>query len=151
MSYKDALLKELDSRFVEFKETFSGLGDSDMNGIWCGEWSTRDIIIHMSGWYREMSECLLRIGRGERPTPEGVDYGDSERWNGWFVSERKNLRVDQVIDEMEEAFAAYRAAAVTIPEERFTPGRTVDKILRSSGADHCKDHGGQIKDWRQRL
>jgi hypothetical protein len=152
MSDRGTLMQELDSRFAEFKETFVGLSDFEMNTVWCGEWSARDIIIHVVGWHWEMSKSLQRMGRGERPTPEGVNYdGDTDRWNEWFISERRGRRLDQVIAEMEEAFEAYRVAAMALPEERFTPGRTVDRILRTTGVDHFIEHGEQIKAWRQRL
>ncbi len=37
------------------------------------------------GLVREMTAAVERAGRGERPTPEGVDYSNADTWNEKFA------------------------------------------------------------------
>ena len=151
MSHKDTLLKQLDGGFNAFKELYVGLNDVQMTQTWLGDWCLRDILAHVAGWHWEMSGALERIARGERPTPEGVDYSNTDEWNKHFVAEKGALAPAQMVADVDQSFAAFRAAADTVPEDRFEPGRTVDRLLHANGIDHYMEHGGQIKEWRESL
>ena len=151
MSYKDELLGELNAGYTAFKEALAGLGDDQMTVVWLGDWSLRDILAHVAGWHREMTGGLERLARGERPTPEGVDYSDSDRWNAGFAAAKKSLSPREMVADLDASFQGFESAATALPEERFEKGRTVDRMLHTSGIDHYIEHGDQIKDWRKRL
>ncbi len=151
MSYKEDVLKQLDDGFAGFKETLAGLTDDEMTRAWYGEWSAKDILAHVAGWHREMSGALERLGRGERPTPEGVDYSDSDTWNARFASARASTPPPEMLAELDASFRAFRSAADALPEERFEQGRTVDRILHTTGINHYDEHGPPIRTWRATL
>jgi uncharacterized protein (TIGR03083 family) len=150
MSNKETLLQKLDSGFAAFKETLAGLSDGQMSQPWLGEWGVKDILAHVAGWHVEMTGALERMGRGERPTPEGVDWSDSDAWNAKFTAARKTAPVASVLSELEDSFARYRAATAALPEDRFEPGRTVDRLIHTSGVNHYIEHGDQIREWRRK-
>ncbi len=149
MSNKDEALQKLDQGYSEFKSSFAGLSDDEMSQVWLGQWCVKDIVAHVAGWHREMTGALERLGRGERPTPEGVDYSDPDPWNAGFASAQKGAPPSQVIGELDASFRGYRDAASALGEDRFEPGRTVDRILTTSGTHHYTEHGDQIRDWRK--
>ncbi len=151
MAYKDDLLKELDQGYATLKRDIAGLSDEQMLVVWLDQWNTRDLLAHVAGWHREMGGALERIGRGERPTPEGVDYSDGDSWNAKFAGAKKTASPQEVMAELEDSFRSYRAAAGALPEERFEQGRAVDRIVHTSGINHYNEHGEQIREWRKTL
>lgn len=151
MSQKIDILELLDSGYREFCEAFEGLNDVQMSEIWLGDWSVHDILAHVAGWHRVMSGALDRVAQGERPTPEGVDYSDTDAWNDGFSQEQKGVSSKAIVTELQAAFDAFRSAVVTVGDDRFEPGRTVDRIIRVNAIDHYVEHGGQINNWRQKL
>jgi hypothetical protein len=151
MAYKQDVLKELDEGFATFRQGLAGLTDEQMMTVWLDQWNTRDLLAHVAGWHREMGGALERVGRGERPTPEGVDYSDGDAWNAKFAAAKKNASPAEVLAELDDSFRAYRAAAANIPEDRFEQGRAVDRIVHTSGINHYVEHSEQIREWRKSL
>ncbi|MBM3946753.1 MAG: ClbS/DfsB family four-helix bundle protein [SAR202 cluster bacterium] len=151
MALKDDLLKQLDEGYPAFKRTFAGLSDQQMSRVWLGTWSVKDLLAHVAGWHWEMGRGLERIAQGQRPTPEGVDYSNGDSWNAKFAADKKSQTASQVVADLDASFAAYRKAAAGIPENRYEPGRTVDRMIHTNAIDHYKEHGKQIEDWRKTL
>ena len=151
MTDKQDLLKRVDDSYETFKEIVSGLSDQQMTEIWLGDWCIRDILAHIAGWHREMTGALGRLAIGERPTPDGVDYSDPEPWNARFVAEMRSVSPAEMVSDHDKSFAAIRAAANALPEIRFEPGRTVDKLINTSVINPYLEHGNQIREWRMGL
>ena len=151
MAYKDELLQKLDEGFATFKQDIAGLSDEQMQKVWLDQWNTRDLLAHVAGWHREMSGALERMGRGERPAPEGVDYSDSDSWNAKFSSAKSATPPGEMLTELDASFQAFRAAAAALPEDRFEQGRTVDRMVHTTGINHYIEHGEQIREWRKTL
>ncbi len=151
MANKEDLLQKLDEGYAAFKQTLAGLSDAQMTSVWLGDWSVKDILAHVAGWHREMGAALERMGRGERPTPEGVDYSDGDAWNAKFAARQKKTPPDAMMVELDASFQAYRAAAAALSEDRFEPNRTVDRIIHTSGINHYLEHSPQIEEWRRSL
>ncbi|HXH21244.1 MAG TPA: maleylpyruvate isomerase N-terminal domain-containing protein, partial [Dehalococcoidia bacterium] len=106
---------------------------------------------HVAGWHREMAGALERMGRGERPTPEGVDYSDADSWNAKFSSAAANTSPAAMLQELEASFQTFRSAAAALGEDRFEQGRTVDRIVHTTGVNHYLEHGEQIREWRKKI
>jgi len=151
MSLKDDLLRELDEGYAAFKATIEGLDDARLQRVFLGDWSAREVLAHVAGWHREMSGALERLGRGERPTAEGVSYADDTAWNAQFVEKARSLSPAEMRAELDASFVAFRGAAAAVPEERYEAGRTVDRMLHTTGINHYREHGGQIEAWRRSL
>lgn len=151
MSNKDSLLQRLDEGFADFKKTFDGLTEDQQSQPFLDNWNLKELLAHVSGWHREMSGALERMGRGERPTPEGVDYSDADTWNAKFSAGKGGDSMDTAVQELEASFAAFRAATAALPEDRFEPGRTVDRMIHTTGIHHYQEHGGHIQEWRKTL
>ena len=149
MSNKNDLLARLDEGYATFRAAIAEIDGAQMAEVWLGSWALSDILAHIAGWHREMTAALERIARGERARPDGVDYSEPDPWNDRFVAERRELSPAQMIGELDDSFAKYREAAAAVPEDRFEPGRTVDRLLHGSGIDHYMEHGDQVQQWRR--
>ena len=155
MSDKDTALEELEIEYQNLRQTIDGLDDGQLTRVWFGSWAIRDIIAHVMGWEREMIVLLERLARGERPVPEGVDYSNSDDWNAKFAREMAPISPATVLATWQQTHMNFVRAARSVPDDRYGVGdegrpKTANRILEGNGSDHYKEHGAQIREWRQR-
>ena len=143
-----ALLAELDASFAELKSTYAGLSDAEMTTVMQGRWSAKHIMAHIAGWHREVVPAFERLARGEKPIPAGVDYTDPDPWNARFVEARQAMTPGQVTADLDDSFAAFRRALLSVPEPRRRGSRTAGRIAHEAGIDHYRHHAAQIRAWR---
>ncbi len=149
MSAKEELLKQAEEEFKAFKASLGGLNEAELGEVWLGTWGIKEILAHMSGWHRELGPALERMARGEKPIPEGVSYEDVEAWNARFAAARKTTSMSEILRELDASHAYFMAQAAKVPEERFVPGKTAHRLVDLNSAHHYKEHGDQIRGWRQ--
>ena len=150
MGLKQDLLRQADEELIALQATVAGLSDAALTQVWLGAWSVRDILAHMAGWQRELIPVLERLARGEKPIANGVSYDDVDGWNAQFVAERAGLSPAAVLKELEASHRDFVAAARSVADERFAPGKTATKIVDLNGPHHYREHANQIRDWRRR-
>ena len=147
---KEDLLQTLDTEFASLLSTLEGLGEEAATRVWYGDWSVRDILAHISGWHGEMAQAFERIARGERPVPEGIDYGDPNPWNARFAEAKCDTSFVEMVQELNASKAAFVGAAEQVPTDRFEEGRATYRILHATGIDHYREHAPEIRQWRER-
>ncbi|MPZ24154.1 MAG: ClbS/DfsB family four-helix bundle protein [Dehalococcoidia bacterium] len=145
---KQAVLDELDQAYTELDQELSSLDEQAGNKAWFGEWNVKQILAHVSGWHREMTSSLERVARGERPTPEGVDYSDSDGWNARFAAELTAPSLGEARAQLETTHQGFRKALEGVDEDRFAEGKTAYRIAYATGTNHYREHGDAIRKWR---
>jgi hypothetical protein len=149
MSRKE-LLAGLERAFAELESSIDGLSHEQLLIKWYGDWCVYDICSHIIGWHHEMDDALERITRGERPTPEGVDYSDADSWNARFVETWRQSSGEAILEELRVSKDLFVEAARQVPEEKFEEGRAAYRILTTTGTNHYHEHAPQIRAWRER-
>ena len=144
----ESLIKDLNGEYENFFGVLMTLSDGDKTEIMLGTWAIRDVVVHVGAWLREMTGALERLARGERPTPEGVDYGDFDAWNARWVAESKGKSVGQVEAELHAAKEDFVGAMRALPDDRFAEGKTAWRMVHTSGIDHFKEHAAQMWRWK---
>ena len=151
MSDKESAIAELEAGYREFRQPLASLADDDYGEVWLGEWNLSQLLAHMSGWFREMTGAIERAGRGERPTPEGVDYSKADDWNSGFAKDAK-AGTDALVD-FDTAFDRYVGAARALPDsmygvdpEKGRP-RIGNRLLDGAGIHHFKEHQPELSAW----
>ncbi len=150
MGLKQDLLRQADEELVALKAAVAGLSDAALTRAWLGTWGVREILAHMVGWHREMIPVLERLARGEKPIADGVSYEDVDAWNARFVAARAALSPAAVLRELAASHRDFLVAAGAVPDARFVAGKTATRIVDLNGPHHYREHGDQIRDWRQR-
>ncbi len=151
MTAKSDLLAELQSSSESFRGAIAALPGDAYNERWLGDWNLSQLLAHMAGWWREMAGSFERVARGERPTPEGVDYSDDDAWNARFAAKAK--AGSAALADWDEAFAVYRAAAQALPEDQYgvDPAkerpRIGSRLLDGPGIHHFEEHREQLLGW----
>ena len=150
MGAKQELLSEAEAAYTELREAVDGVSDARMTETWLGSWGAREILIHISGWHREMIPALQRIGRGQSPYPEGVSYDDFDAWNARFVEAKHGVKVADVRAELAASHQAFVAAVAALSDEHLAPGAPARELVTGVGPGHYREHAGQIREWRGR-
>ncbi len=151
MASKQEALAALDDGYEQFRLGIADLPDEAYSETWLGEWNLSQVLAHMSGWFGEITGAIQRVGRGERPTPEGVDYSDADAWNAKFAIQAKPGRA--ALQEWDAAFKGYREAADALPEDMYgidpERGRPLigNRLLQGSGTGHFEEHQPQLDEW----
>ncbi|HXJ77064.1 MAG TPA: ClbS/DfsB family four-helix bundle protein, partial [Candidatus Methylomirabilis sp.] len=146
---KQKLVRDADEAFEELREALSGLDESAMSRVWLGAWGAREIVIHISGWHREMIPAFGRIGRSQPPYPEGVSYDDFDAWNARFVEARRHAKLNDILTELHASHRDFVAAAAALSEEHFAPKSPARELFEGAGAPHYREHAAQIREWRE--
>ncbi len=137
---KQTALAELQSGYDAVLAAVDGVDEAGMNKVILGDWGAKDILAHLAGWHVQMTGAMERMARGEKPTPEGVDYSDSDGWNARFASAMKAQNATTVVAELKQSYANYLRAAQAIGDDRYGEGKTVNRLLETSGTGHYKEH-----------
>ncbi len=137
---KDEVLKEVEAGFGELLAIVQALDERAMSRVCDGTWTAKEILAHIAGWHRTMTGALERMARGERPTPEGVDYGDADAWNAGFAAGARAQQGATIVAVLQQSFANYLRAAQALPADRFGEGKTVNRLLEGSGYGHYREH-----------
>lgn len=137
---KQTALAELQSGFDAVLAAVDGADESAMSRIVLGDWNAKDILAHIAGWQVQMTGAMERMARGERPTPEGVDYSDSDAWNARFSGAMRAQSATTVVAELKQSYSNYLRAAQAIPDDRWGEGKTINRLLETSGTGHYKEH-----------
>ena len=145
---KAQALQQVNEEFRKLMGTIDGMDEAAMSERFYGDWATKDILAHIAGWHEQMTAALERMSRGERPTPEGVDYGDADAWNARFASAMRAQDATTVVAALRQSFANYVRAAESIPADRFGEGKTVNKLLEASGYGHYREHAPAIAEFK---
>lgn len=151
MSARQDHLDRLDTAHAEFRQRIADLPPEAYEERWLGDWNLSQLLAHMAGWWREMAPAFARVAAGQRPTPEGVDYSDTDAWNREFA--KHTLPAPNALADWDEAYADYRQAAEALGDgfygedpEKGRP-RIGTRLLNASGTGHFEEHHHELESW----
>lgn len=147
MGAKQELLSEAEAAYTELREAVDSIPDARMTETWLGSWGAREILIHISGWHREMIPALQRIGRGQPAYPDGVSYDDFDAWNARFVEAKRGVKVAEIRAELVASHQDFVVAAAALADEHLAPGGAARDLVSGIGAAHYREHSSQIRKW----
>lgn len=149
MTDKATAIAELEAGYNNFRSKIAGLADDAYSEVWLGTWSLDQLLAHMAGWYREMAGAFERVGRGERPAPEGVDYSKPDPWNEKFAAQAKHGKA--ALADFDAAFDTYVGAARRLGDDRYgidgERPRIGNRLLQGAGTGHFEEHGPELEEW----
>ena len=148
---KAEVLQNVETESQKLQEAVKGLDNDQMAEVWLDSWSAKDILAHVLGWEREMIVFLERMARGERPTPEGVDYSDPSAWNSKFALEFAPISGSTVLAIWKQVHMNLVRTATALPGDRFGEKdgkpKTANRMLADNGYQHYQEHTAHILEW----
>lgn len=135
--------------YSAFRESISGLTDEEMKTPAFGTWGVREVVAHIAGWHEQLGLGLERVARGERPTPEGVDWSDVDGWNARFAAGAEGQSPQELLSLLDERVERFLAALDAVPGDRFGEGKTVNRLAAGAGYSHFQEHAREIAEARK--
>jgi hypothetical protein len=112
------------------------------------DWRIRDILGHIATWDRQVAKSLRAFNAGtEYSIP---DFDDENKYNEQAVLEQRQLSIDQLSVECEQACEDFQEALRDMPSDRF-PGDLLYPWGDERGSipqliDYMIDHDGEHRD-----
>lgn len=147
MGERETAIQELHSNTEKLLAEINAMPEAKLTETFLGTWSVREILVHIAGWDNILGEAMERMGRGERPAPEGVNLGDTDGMNASFVEQAKGKSVPAIRKDLETGMARLEAGAKALPEDRFEGDKTAMRLLRGM-AGHPAEHIDQIRTFK---
>jgi Mycothiol maleylpyruvate isomerase N-terminal domain len=145
---KQDQIKRVREEFVRLTDAIADMDEQALTTPGIGEWGVREVLAHIAGWTRIDAKIMRRLERGERPLPEGEEYGTGDNRNPGFAAEAAARSARNVLDELRVAFLEFMAAAEALPEARLAEGHTAQRIVQDSACEHIKEHRVEIDSYR---
>jgi Protein of unknown function (DUF1706) len=156
---KTETLQRLKDSREAFLKAIDGLTDEAMvePGV-VGEWSLRDLFVHLTLWEAELVTTLYYVKLGRKPPAGTVTSESMDQKNARWHAENK----DRPLERARTDFAAVRqqtlrrVRALTQAEidhaEKLTwlEGAPLEKWIASDTYEHEAEHLQQIREWRER-
>lgn len=138
----DGLLATESRAWAEFRKRFAGLSDAQMTtpGV-TGDWSPRELLIHVACWHRWMADKLNTYASGfaklETFTEESVNAMNAE-----FVDRFKDWPVSAVLELSRDA---HTRGVVSIRGASFRGfDETWARVIRSNTTEHYDEHLAEV-------
>ena len=154
---KTTLIETLRSRRADWDAALAEVPLDAMTepGV-AGEWTVKDVVMHLAYHERWYADRLHEILRDERYTPTEIDRMPFDERNGHIYRQNRDRPLAEVLAESREAFDRLVAGveaqteAFLIEPQHFegAPGPMILwQMLRGDVYDHYGDHIPAIRIW----
>ena len=120
-----------------------------------GEWSFRDLVVHLMGW-RERTIARLEAvaaGQPDPPEPWPADLDDDDAINDWYQAQGADQSGREVLDAADASYGRLTAALVSIPVATLSDRAGIPWLDGAAAVDvdwlsHLHDeHEPSIRAW----
>lgn len=154
---KDEIFDALEDERENFLDAIDGLSDEELQlpGV-VGEWSVKDIMIHLSAWEAEMVKLLWQAKQGQPPsnpdwTEELVDQLNQEWFEAYHARQLDRVMADfiAVRKQTSRRVEVFTDKDLNDPQ-RFSwlKGRPLWVWVAQDSFEHEAEHTAQIRAWR---
>jgi hypothetical protein len=155
---KAELLDTLDNSREQFLESVEGLDDDEMQapGV-AGDWSVKDILVHLSMWEAELVRMLWQVKQNEKPTTVQFTNTDLDATNAAWYQKNRSRPLERALEDFHAVrnqtmhrLEAFIDRDLTDPN-RFTwlKGKPLFEWIAADTYEHENEHASQIRAWRQ--
>jgi hypothetical protein len=120
-----------------------------------GDWTFKDIVIHLTAWWRREVGYLAAARRGERPVPH-PNQSDVQVINDWIYHTNRDRPLSDVLRDAREVWQQFEVALeATHERDLAVPGRF--DWLDGQALGHCsvedflihllEQHEPLIREW----
>ncbi|MBE0411204.1 MAG: ClbS/DfsB family four-helix bundle protein, partial [Anaerolineales bacterium] len=97
---KSTILKALDESRKQLVSTIEGLSDEDMQmPTLAGEWSVKDILVHLTMWEAEMVKLLWQASQGMKPNTAHFSIVPIDEINAEWFEANLARSLNRVMDD----------------------------------------------------
>jgi hypothetical protein len=147
----EELVRALDEAHEAFVEALADV-DADLvtvPGV-MGEWSVRDLVVHVAAW-AEHASAALDLAVAGRGAEFAYSTDETDAMNERILADGRATRPAEALARGERAFAGLRARVDALDEPllgmRLGNGDTVEEVIRYDGPDHYAEHTAHLSAW----
>ncbi|MFQ5981233.1 MAG: ClbS/DfsB family four-helix bundle protein [Candidatus Heimdallarchaeota archaeon] len=158
---KSKLIDQIRAERASLEAVISGLTDKQMElpGVQ-GEWSVKDIIVHVTVWEQRGINWIRAVAKGERPRipMPGYTWRDQATLNLKTYQENQDRPLQDVLADFQQSFPVLVKEIETITEERldttYQGDWTRDQLISGWHIAawrfwHYRSHREHIQRWLQ--
>jgi hypothetical protein len=121
-----------------------------------GDWSFKDVALHLSAWRRRTIDRLEAAGRGDPPPPAPwpAELGEDEDdpINAWIHEQTKDRPLSDVLAEADATYDAFIAAILALPLKDATDPERFDwlegeALVDADFSGHLAGHEPDVRRW----
>jgi hypothetical protein len=145
------LVTELDASRDAFHEA---LGEVDVDLVTVpgvvGDWSVRDLIVHVAAW-AEHAVAALALASAGRGDEFAYSTDETDAMNEDILAAGRALSPREALEREDAAFVAFREAVLALDPglltSRLGNGDSVEDVIRYDGPDHYAEHTEHLRAW----
>jgi len=124
-----------------------------------GVWTFKDLIAHLTEWWRREASCALSLYRGEQPMPHPTP-AEVQLINTWIYYTQRDRSLEQLLRDVDEVWQQFEATVGAMSEQDLlVVGQVAGYDREPLGAqvlsnfvDHYHyDHEADVVAWLARL
>jgi hypothetical protein len=158
---KAELLREMQSGYAAFEQLLAPLSGEQLTtpGV-NGDWSIKDILVHLATWQARAAHSVESLTRGEQPRHDPPIENDEEmnRFNDATFAAKRSLPLEQVWHDFRASYQRLLAAVEASSEvdlfdpQRFawTDGSPLWQNIAGNSFGHYEEHVPTITEWLAR-
>lgn len=109
----------------------------------CGEWSAKEVIAHLNGWFAEALRRYRAFGRGSGEMDYNIDA-----FNKVSVWQRRSLTYDEVVAELENRVQEFIETVQQLTPEQIERDERYAKWVNIL-LHEAQTHGAQLKTFQE--
>jgi len=119
-----------------------------------GQWSVKDILVHLIAWEQRMVYWLGQTLQGEIPEMPSSE-ADLDCWNDQIYQENRERLLEDVLINFYRSYSEALSAVEATPEEDLVDparypwreGRPLWQMVAANTCWHYEEHGNSISAW----
>ncbi len=152
---KNQLLTELEQEWANIERHCAGLSETEMLSPGAqGDWSVKDILVHLSAWEKYLLDRLGYVMTGQHPLyPAMTSWDDVHRFNARVYEDNKDRPLPSVVIEFRSLYRGVMTVLEALDEEYLTKPYSYDfpddglnllQLIRANTSEHFREHCNAI-------
>ncbi len=156
---KDELFHALEESRERFLEGIEGLSEEELLAPGAaGDWSVKDILVHLARWEAEMVRLLWQVSQGQTPTTAHFSAAGVDATNARWQAESLTRTLEQALEDFHGVrnqtllrLEPFDDKDFTTPNRyKFLKNRPLWEWVASDSFEHESEHAEQIQAWLAR-
>ncbi len=115
-----------------------------------GDWSLRDLMVHITSWEEEALKSIPIILQGQRLPRYRQLYGGIDAFNAKEQQAKLHVSLEQVRADMQQCHHTLLLRLGELPDGSLISGGRLVRRLRQDTFAHYHEHTLHVVEWRRR-
>lgn len=149
-SARDRLIGRVHREWTAFEGSLESLPEAAFleTGV-VGDWSLRDLMVHITSWEEEALKAIPVILEDRRLPRYRQVYGGIDAFNAMEQQAKAHLSLERVRADMQACHQRLLSHLTELTDESLKSGGRLARRLRQDTYDHYREHMLHVVEWRQ--